>query len=159
MTVSEEHDFFMNEAVKEAQIGIRARHGGPFGCVVVKNGQIVGRGHNQVIGNQDATCHGEMQAIRDASKNLKTFDLSGCVLYTTAEPCPMCLGAILWSNIAEVYYGCDVKDTENIGFRDDKFYQYMQGGDQKILARRQLGRKQCLSVFDEYFKDQARTAY
>jgi tRNA(Arg) A34 adenosine deaminase TadA len=71
----------------------------------------------------------------------------------------MCLGAILWSNIAEVYYGCDVKDTENIGFRDDKFYQYMQGGDQKILARRQLGRKQCLSVFDEYFKDQARTAY
>ena len=149
----------MNEAVKEAQIGIRARHGGPFGCVVVKNGQIVGRGHNQVIGNQDATCHGEMQAIRDASKNLKTFDLSGCVLYTTAEPCPMCLGAILWSNIAEVYYGCDVKDTENIGFRDDKFYQYMQGGDQKILVRRQLGRKQCLSVFDEYFKDQARTAY
>ena len=115
MTVSEEHEFFMSEAVKEAQIGIRARHGGPFGCVVVKNGQIVGRGHNQVIGNQDATCHGEMQAIRDASKNLKTFDLSGCVLYTTAEPCPMCLGAILWSNIAEVYYGCDVKDTENIG--------------------------------------------
>lgn len=77
----------------------------PFGTVIVKDGEIVGRGHNRVVVNQDPTCHGEMEAIRDACRNLGTFDLSGCELYTTAEPCPMCLGATLWANIPVVYYG------------------------------------------------------
>ncbi|MCI6722600.1 nucleoside deaminase, partial [Treponema porcinum] len=90
---------FMKEALSEAYNGIENRHGGPFGTVIVRDGKIVGRGHNKVLLNRDPTCHGEMEAIRDACKNLDTFDLSGCELYTTAEPCPMCLGAILWANI------------------------------------------------------------
>lgn len=83
---------FMQAALEEAYAGIEAGDGGPFGTVIVKDGEIVGRGHNRVVVNQDPTCHGEMEAIRDACRNLGTFDLSGCELYTTAEPCPMCLG-------------------------------------------------------------------
>ena len=90
---------FMQAALEEAYAGIEAGDGGPFGTVIVRDGEIVGRGHNRVVVNQDPTCHGEMEAIRDACKNLGTFDLSGCELYTTAEPCPMCLGATLWANI------------------------------------------------------------
>ena len=86
--------YFMREAIKEAYDGIDHKHGGAFGCVIVKDGVIVGKGHNEVIKNNDCTCHGEMVAIRDACKNLDTFDLSGCELYTTAQPCPMCSGAI-----------------------------------------------------------------
>ena len=88
---------FMEEAIKEAREGILQKHGGPFGTVIVKDGRIVGRGHNRVLVNHDPTCHGEMEAIRDACRNMKSHDLSGCSLYTTAAPCPMCLGAILWS--------------------------------------------------------------
>ena len=115
---------FMEAALQEAYEGIEKNHGGPFGAVVVKNGKIVGRGHNRVLYKKDPTCHGEMEAIRDACKNLGTHDLTGCQLYTTAEPCPMCLGGILWSNIQEVYFGCDRIDTDRIGFRDDVFYEY-----------------------------------
>ena len=82
---------FMEAALQEAYEGIEKNHGGPFGAVVVKNGKIVGRGHNRVLYKKDPTCHGEMEAIRDACKNLETHDLTGCQLYTTAEPCPMCL--------------------------------------------------------------------
>ena len=113
---------FMRLAINEAKRGILAGHGGPFGCVIVKDGVIVGKGHNQVIKNQDPTCHGEVMAIHKACKKLGTFDLSGCELYTTGEPCPMCLGAILWANIDKVYFGCNIIDTEKIGFRDNKFY-------------------------------------
>ena len=114
---------YMEAAIKEAQLGIDHGHGGPFGAVIVKNNEIIGRGHNEVIKNNDPTCHGEIMAIRDACKNLKTYDLKGSVIYTTAFPCPMCLGAILWSNIDEIYYGCTIEDTENIGFRDSEFYE------------------------------------
>ena len=118
---------FMEAALQEAYEGIEKNHGGPFGAVVVKDGRIVGRGHNRVLYKKDPTCHGEMEAIRDACKNLGTHDLTGCQLYTTAEPCPMCLGGILWSNIQEVYFGCDRIDTDRIGFRDDVFYEYLDG--------------------------------
>ena len=120
-------DKFMKAAISEAQKGIRAGHGGPFGCVIVKDGNIVGKGHNEVIKRNDPTCHGEMEAIRDACARLGTEDLSGCELYTTAEPCPMCLGGILWANIKRVYYGCSRQDTHGIGFRDDVFYKYLDG--------------------------------
>ena len=85
---------FMKAAIKEAYKGINSNEGGPFGCVIVKDGKIVGKGHYQVIKNNDCTCHGEMQAIRNACKRLKTFDLSGCELYSSSAPCPMCKGAI-----------------------------------------------------------------
>lgn len=149
---------FMAEALKEAYDGIRHGHGGPFGSVVVKDGGVVGRGHNRVIDRQDATCHGEMEAIRDACRKLGTHDLSGCVMYTTAEPCPMCLGAILWANIKTVYYGCDRLDTADIGFRDDDFYQYMDGRND-LLALTQIQREKCMELFHEYDRTEGRIQY
>lgn len=140
---------YMKEAIKEAYIGIESKEGGPFGSVIVKEGKIVGRGHNRVLAKKDPTCHGEMEAIRDACKNLGTHDLSGCTLYTTAEPCPMCLGATLWSNITMLYYGCNVKDTDEIGFRDDRFYDFLNGKNQ-LLKLEELGRKECLELFTDY---------
>ena len=135
---------FMQVAVEEAREGISAGHGGPFGCVIVKDGIIIGRGHNRVVQKKDPTCHGEMEAIRNACKVLETFDLTGCELYTTAEPCPMCFGAILWANIRKVYYGCHISDTEQIGFRDKKFYETSRDFLQET------DRLECLEVFQEY---------
>lgn len=149
---------FMEIAIKEAQQGIRHSHGGPFGAVIVKGGHVVGQGHNEVVKNQDPTCHGEIMAIHDACKTMKTFDLSGCELYTTAEPCPMCLGAILWSNIKKVYYGCNIMDTETIGFRDKVFYE-MNQSSQKDRLLKELDRDQCLKLFQEYTNIQDKTNY
>ena len=145
-----EHSYAMNkymrEAIWEAYKGIDNKHGGPFGCVIVKDGKIVGRGHNEVLKTQDCTCHGEMMAIRDACGNLETFDLSGCELFTTSEPCPMCAGAIQWANIDKVYQGCNVKDAESIGFRDKVFYEG------KMFNTETLDRDECLILFENYKK-------
>ncbi|MBR5166054.1 MAG: nucleoside deaminase [Ruminococcus sp.] len=137
-------DKFMKIAVDEAREGIRAGHGGPFGCVIVRDGKVVGRGHNEVVKQHDPTCHGEVMAIRDACKKLGRYDLSGCELYTTAEPCPMCAGAIMWANIAKVYYGCNIADTDSIGFRDKQFYEAPED------ISEELDRDACLEVFEEY---------
>lgn len=139
------NEVFMQEAIKEAYIGIGKYHGGPFGSVIVKNGKIVGRGHNEVLKNNDCTCHGEMMAIRNACKNLKTFDLSGCDIYTTSAPCPMCQGAIQWSNIENIYVGCNVQDAENIGFRDKDFYE-------NSPELKEFGRDLCLKLFEDYIQ-------
>ncbi|MGM9971601.1 MAG: nucleoside deaminase [Anaeroplasmataceae bacterium] len=141
---------YMLEAIKEARMGIKEGHGGPFGCVIVKNGNIVGRGHNEVIKNNDPTCHGEIMAIHDACNNLGTFDLNGCEVYTTGEPCPMCLSAILWANMKKVYYGCNISDTSIIGFRDSLFYEFMNDKDRKNKFVEELDREECLEVYKEY---------
>lgn len=140
---------FMKMAIAEARRGIRLGHGGPFGAVIVKDGVVVGKGHNQVVKNNDPTCHGEIMAIHKACKKLGTFDLSGCELYTTGEPCPMCMSAILWANIDKVYYGCNILDTEDIGFRDKKFYEMQQIDARKQFVH-ELDRKQCLKLYGEY---------
>ena len=137
-------DKFMKIAIAEAQKGIRAGHGGPFGCVIVKDGEVVGRGHDEGVRQHDPTCHGEVMAIRNACKELGTFDLSGCDLYTTAAPCPMCRGAILWANIGKVYFGCNVDDTDSIGFRDKIFYESEEDFCEE------LDRAECLELFEEY---------
>lgn len=142
---------YMQEAIKEAYEGIDKKDGGPFGTVIVKAGKIVGRGHNRVLLKQDPTCHGEVEAIRDACKNMGTFDLSGCELYTTAAPCPMCKGAILWANIDKVYYGCTIDDTDRIGFRDQVFYDNWDSMEQGSFAE-ELGRSECLTLFEDYNK-------
>lgn len=139
---------YMRMAIKEAYKGIENGHGGPFGAVIVKDSRVIARGHNSVLKNNDPTCHGEIEAIRKASKKLNTYDLSGCTIYTTAEPCPMCLGAILWANIDKVYYGCNIFDTEDIGFRDSKFYS-MSDDDKKAFIT-ELDRKECLKLYDSY---------
>lgn len=145
------HNDYIKLAVKEAYEGINNKHGGPFGCVIVKDGKIIGRGHNRVLVNKDATCHGEMEAIRDASKNIKSFDLSGAALYTTAAPCPMCKGAILWSNISEVYYGCNIDDTDKIGFRDEIFYNKWNSTNDDNYGI-EMERESCLKLFKDYFE-------
>lgn len=151
-------DQYMKIAIEEAYDGINAGDGGPFGAVIVKDGKIIGRGHNRVVKNGDPTCHGEMEAIRDACKRMETFDLSGSTIYTTGEPCPMCLGAILWANIEKVYYGCNVIDTERIGFRDEKFYE-LSKPENKARLQTELDRDECLKLYDEYLKKTNRTAY
>ncbi len=146
------HEEYMKIAIEEARKGIHEGHGGPFGAVVVdKDGKVVGRGHNQVLKNQDPTCHGEVMAIRDACKNLGTFDLSGCRIYTTGDPCPMCMGAILWANIEEIFYGCTVEDTNLIGFRDGKFYE-LSKPENRVKFVHEVSRKQCLELYREYLK-------
>lgn len=135
---------YMKIAAEEALHGIRAGHGGPFGCVIVRDGAVIGRGHNEVLLQNDPTCHGEIMAIRAACKALGTYDLRGCVLYTTAAPCPMCRGAIQWANMSQVYYGCTVADTDSIGFRDQAFY------DETSDTGVELDRAECLRIFQEY---------
>ena len=140
----------MEMAIEEAKKGILQGHGGPFGCVIVKNDEIVGKGHNEVLKNNDPTCHGEIMAIHEACKTLNTFDLTGCEVYTTGEPCPMCLAAILWANIEKIYYGCNIFDTEKIGFRDNKFYKFQNNPSQRQKMIKELDRDQCLKLYDLY---------
>ena len=148
---------FMEIAIAEARIGIKKGHGGPFGTVIVKDNKVIAKAHNKVLKKRDATSHGEIEAIRKASRKLKTHDLSGCELYTTGEPCPMCLGAILWSNISKVYYGCNVKDTEKIGFRDKAFYELDE--EKKKAFIKELDREGCLLLYKEYHSQKDKINY
>lgn len=142
----------MQMAIEEAREGIQKGHGGPFGTVIVKDGKVISKGHNMVLLNHDATAHGEITAIRQAGKELGTYDLSGCTLYTTGEPCHMCLCATMWANIKKVYYGCTIADNGKIGFRDDKFNTIFGGREKLGDMLTQLGREECLQLFDEYNK-------
>ena len=119
--VAEAQSEFMQIAIQEAREGISNGDGGPFGTAIVRDGVLIASGHNHVLAYNDPTCHGEVDAIRKACKRLGTFDLSGCELYTTGEPCHMCLCACMWANISKIYYGCTIADNEIIGFRDNKF--------------------------------------
>ena len=114
---------YMREAVQLAEQGMRSGRGGPFGCVVVRRGEIVGRGSNRVTSTNDPTAHAEVVAIRDACTALQTFQLPDCELYTSCEPCPMCLSAIYWARIPQVYYGNTRADAAAIGFDDEFIYQ------------------------------------
>ena len=142
----------MEAAIQEALIGIYNHRGGPFGCVIVKDGTIVGRGHNMVLANNDSTAHGEITAIRSAEQTLHTYDLSGCELYTTGEPCPMCLYAIHWANIDQVYYGCTIKDNALIGFRDEVFAEQTGGSEYRKDFLKCIDRDACLRLFECYRK-------
>ncbi len=144
----------MQLAIEEALDGINKGHGGPFGSVIVRNGEIVGKGHNRVLKNNDPTCHGEVDAIRKACYNLDTFDLSDCELYTTGEPCHMCLCACMWANIKTIYYGCTIEDNARIGFRDEKFDGIFSGRDKLRNYMLELDREACLELFDKYLSMQ-----
>lgn len=151
-------NYYMKEAIKEAMEGIQKAHGGPFGTVIVKDGQIVGRGHNQVLQQKDPTCHGEIMAIHAACAKLGTHDLTGCELYTTGEPCHMCLCACMWANIDKIYYGCTIADNSNIGFRDERFDQLFGGRDQLGDYMEMCDREACQDLFD-LFKEKYQVNY
>jgi len=112
----------MNVAFDEAYNGFRNNHGGPFGAVIVKDGKIIGRGCNMVVSQNDPTAHAEIVAIRQASKNINSYDLSGSVIYSTCEPCPMCFSAVYWANIKEVIFSLSRYDAEIMGFKDNHIY-------------------------------------
>lgn len=121
-----QHARWMNEAIALARAGMREHGGGPFGAVVVADNKIVGRGWNQVTHLLDPTAHAEVTAIRDACRAMKRFELRGCVLYTSCEPCPMCLSAIYWARLDRIYYASTRQDAATIGFDDDFIYQQIR---------------------------------
>ncbi len=140
--------YFMQEAVKEALIGVEKGEGGPFGAVVVKNGKIIAKAHNEVLKTNDPTNHAEMVAIRKATKILKRFDLSDCEIYSTCEPCPMCFGAIHWAKMKKLYFGCLRQDAAKIGFDDKFIYDIIKGkAKKKQVLIEKIGRNKCLEVF------------
>ncbi len=137
---------YMKSANELAKYSMDNNKGGCFGSVIVKDGVIVGEGYNTVTSDNDPTRHGEINAIKNTCKNMSTFDLSGCELYTSAYPCPMCLGAIMWANIKTVYYGATAQDTGNIGFRDDFMYQWLNNKNEDSLRLIEMDRKECVEV-------------
>lgn len=156
---------YMKIADELAQQNILTNDGGPFGAVIIKNNEIVGKGNNQVVLKNDPTAHAEIVAIRDACKNLGIFDLTGCEIYTSCYPCPMCLSAIIWSNIKMVYYGNTKEDAEKIGFRDNLIYEYLEGqskttNKEDILKIIAMDREETIKTFESYQnKSENKTMY
>lgn len=143
----------MNLGVEKARETMNKNIGGPFGAVILdKDLNVIACASNSVLGDCDPTAHAEINAIRIAGKKLNTHDLSGCTLYATGYPCPMCLSAIIWANIKKVYYGCTKEDADKIGFRDDFIYKFIQDGanDIEILELKQKDRDICIKLFEEY---------
>jgi len=157
MTREEE---FMMEAITLSKKAIENNEGGPFGCVIVKNDKIVGRGNNRVLLDNDPTSHAEIVAIRDACKNLGTFQLDDCEIYSSCEPCPMCLGAIYWARPKVVYYANTRDDAAAIGFDDSMIYDEMNidPGNRKIPLTN-LCREDAGKIFDHWYKKQDKTLY
>mgnify|MGYP004612293487 CR=1 FL=1 len=145
---------YMEIAKNKSIKGFKNREGGPFGAIITdKEGNIIAEGNNRVLCSNDPTAHAEVVAIRTACEKLKTYDLSGYILYTSCEPCPMCLSAIIWANIKTVYYGCTKEDAGNIGFRDDVIYQYLKGENKDLINLKQMDRDECIKAFEEYKKE------
>lgn len=142
----------MRLGIEEARRTMRENIGGAFGAVIMKDGEVVTIASNRVLLNNDPTAHAEMVAIREACKKLGTYDLTGCELYATGYPCPMCLSAIIWSNIKKIYVSGMPKDAEAIGFRDDFIYRYIEQGrnDGEILQIEHLDRKPAQELYAEY---------
>ena len=142
---------FMWEAIRLSQQNIRDGNGGPFACVIVKDGEIVARGTNLVTSTNDPTAHAEVVAIREACKALGTFQLNGCDVYTSCEPCPMCLGAIYWARPDKVYYANSKTDAAKIGFDDDFIYEELalNYNDRSIPLMR-IMEKEAIKAFDEW---------
>lgn len=143
------NDYF-KVAINLAMNGVKNKEGGPFGAIVVKDNKIVGYGNNKVLIDNDPTSHAEVVAIRDACKNLSTYDLKGCIIYSTSEPCPMCMSAIIWANIKEVYYGTNRKEVDKIGFRDDIIYNYFEGKEKEIIKVMYVENKECQDLLNKY---------
>lgn len=151
---------FMEEAVNAALRGMKNNEGGPFGCVVVKNDKIIGRGNNKVTSTNDPTAHAEVIAIRDACKTLDSFQLEGCEIYTSCEPCPMCLGAIYWARPDKVFYGSNQEDAAHIGFDDAFIYKEIPlPNKERSIPFIQLAQDIALKAFQEWSKKEDKTKY
>lgn len=147
----EKNKKFMRRAIELAQKGIDNNDGGPFGCVIVKNGEVVGEGNNRVTSTNDPTAHAEIVAIRSACEKLQTFQLDGCIIYSSCEPCPMCLGAIYWARPAQIFFACNKTDAAKITFDDQFIYEEIE---RPISERRiktiNFMREEGLKVFENW---------
>lgn len=155
---------YMEFADELSKQNLLTNNGGPFGAVVVKNGVIVGTGNNHVLANNDPTAHAEVMAIRNACENLNTYDLTDCELYTSCYPCPMCLSAIIWSNIKTIYYGNTKEDAADIGFRDDMIYKFIQNmadenSTSNILKTIPMDRDETIKTFENFKNKMDKTIY
>jgi len=151
---------FMEEAIKIAIQGIEKNEGGPFGCVIVKDGKIIGKGNNKVTSTNDPTAHAEIIAIRNACNSLNSFQLTGCIIYTSCEPCPMCLGAIYWARPDKVYFGCTKKDAANINFDDAFIYEELPlPNNKKSIPFEQVNRKEALKAFEIWKEKEDKIPY
>jgi len=150
----------MTQAIEQSRNGMQNNEGGPFGAIVVKDGKIVGVGNNKVTSSNDPTAHAEVVAIRDACKKLNTFQLDGCVIYTSCEPCPMCLGAIYWARPDKVYYANTREDAAQIGFDDDFIYNEINlPMEKRKIPFEQISREEALKVFRQWSEKSDKTEY
>jgi tRNA(Arg) A34 adenosine deaminase TadA len=151
---------FILEAIELSRKGMMNNDGGPFGCIVVKNDTIVGRGNNRVTSTNDPTAHAEVVAIRDACETLGTFQLDDCEIYTSCEPCPMCMGAIYWARPKKVYYANTRIDAANIGFDDSLIYdELVLPIEQRKIAIECIGRDEAIKVFEDWSKKTDKVEY
>lgn len=151
---------FMQRAIELAREGMEAGAGGPFGSVVVRDGEIIAEGYNGVTSNNDPTAHAEVTAIREACQKLGTFQLEDCEIYTSCEPCPMCLGAIYWARPKAVYYACSREDAAAIDFDDQLIYDEIDAGiENRQIPFKQIQREEALGVFDAWQKKTDKIEY
>lgn len=153
-------DTFMRRAIELSRFGMEGGHGGPFGAVVVRNGEVVGEGWNQVTSTNDPTAHAEVVAIRDAARRLGTFDLSGTEIYASCDPCPMCLSAIHWARIGRIWFANTQADAASIGFDDAKIAGELraQPSERELPVARILG-EEARRVFDDWANKADKTPY
>ena len=153
---------YMKVAKELADESIRINFGGPFGACIVKDGRIIGKGSNHVLINNDPTAHAEIMAIRDACRNINSYDLTGCELYTNCYPCPMCFAAVIWSNIKKIYYGNTKEDAESIGFRDKYIYDIisrLNKGEDVSVFLKCIDREETIKTFNDYMNKQDKIIY
>ncbi len=158
--MTERDEFFMKRAIEMAEKGMDSNAGGPFGCVIVKDNEIIAEGFNKVTSTNDPTAHAEVVAIRKACEKLGSFQLEDCIVYTSCEPCPMCLGAIYWARPKMVYFACTKKDAAKINFDDQFIYDELEKdmGDREIKFIKLL-RKDAIPVFDKWAAKVNKTKY
>lgn len=150
----EQAEKFMRHAIALGRKGMQAGNGGPFGAVIVRNGEIIGEGWNCVLSSNDPTAHGEIVAIRDASRRIQAYDLSGCELYTSGEPCPMCLSAIYWARLSRVFYGFKIQAAAEALFDDEFIYQELSKPmNQRKIPEIQILESEALAVLKDYLAD------
>ncbi|MBQ6854202.1 MAG: nucleoside deaminase [Alphaproteobacteria bacterium] len=147
-----QHTFFLEEAIKESALSVQTGSS-PFGAVIVKEGKIIAKAHNMVVPNNDPTAHAEVMCIRKACQELGTFDLTGCHLYTSCEPCPMCLNAIKWANITQIFYAATRDDADAFGFRDRVFY------NEDIVTLHHINLQSARDVMDEWYQSTTKKTY
>jgi guanine deaminase len=151
---------FMARAIQLSIEGVQSGHGGPFGCVIVKDGQVIAEGMNQVTSTNDPTAHAEVQAIREACRKLRAFELKNCELYTSCEPCPMCLGAIYWARISKIYFANTAEDAASIGFDDSFIYEELKEmHSRRRIPAIQMMREEALAAFRHWTEKQDRIHY